>query len=87
MKVVFFYNLRFLDYCLHPYCYFYNVSANISSSLLEASYQEFRQLWKFVCIKYINLIYIYLSYDSSILDIEHSPYYIALGLPQNHKVI
>ena len=23
----------------------------------------------------------------SILDIEHSPYYIALGSPQTHKVI
>ena len=40
-------------------------------------------------IKYISLIYIYLLllYNSSILDIEHSPYYIALGLPQIHKVI
>ena len=26
-------------------------------------------------------------YNSSILDIEHSPYYIALGLPQTYKVI
>ena len=40
-------------------------------------------------IKYINLLYIYLLllYNSSILDIEHSPYYIALSLPQTHKVI
>ena len=39
--------------------------------------------------KYINLICIYLLllYNSSILDIEHSPYYIALGSPQTHKVI
>ena len=38
----------------------------------------------------IYLIYIYsllLLYNSSILDIEHSPYYIPLGLPQTHKVI
>ena len=26
-------------------------------------------------------------YNSSILDIEHSPYYIALGSTQTHKVI
>ena len=39
-------------------------------------------------IRYINLMYIYLLlYNSSILDIEHFPYYIALGLPQTHKVI
>ena len=39
-------------------------------------------------IEYINLIFIYLSslYNSSISDIEHSPNYIALGLPQTHKV-
>ena len=39
---------------------------------------------------YIYLIYIYLLlllYYSSILNIEHSPYYIALGLTQTHKVI
>ena len=28
-----------------------------------------------------------LFYNSSILDIEHSPYYIALGSTQTHKVI
>ena len=39
--------------------------------------------------EYILDIYIYLLllYYSSILDIEHSLYYIALGLPQTHKVI
>ena len=44
---------------------------------------------KFHGIKNINLIYIYLLllYNSSILDIKHSPYYIALGSPQTHKVI
>ena len=43
---------------------------------------------KFHEIKYINLIYIYiLLYDSSILDIEHSPYYIALDSTQTHKVV
>ena len=43
---------------------------------------------KFHGIKYINLIDIYLSlYNSSIQDIKHSPYYIALGLTQTHKVI
>ena len=26
-------------------------------------------------------------YNSSIIDIEHSPYYIALGLTHNHIVI
>ena len=37
----------------------------------------------------IYLIYIYLSllYNSSILDIEHSPYYIALGSAHTHKMI
>ena len=39
-------------------------------------------------IKYINLMNIYLLlYNSSTLDIEHSPYYIALGSTQTHKVI
>ena len=35
------------------------------------------------------LIYIYLLslYESSILDIEHTPYYIALGSTQTHKGI
>ena len=44
---------------------------------------------KFHGIEYINLTYINLSllYNSSILDIEHSPYYIALGSTQIHKVI
>ena len=28
-----------------------------------------------------------LLYNSSVLDIEHSPYYIALGSPQTHKMI
>ena len=44
-----------------------------------------------VCI-YIYQIYIYLLlllllYNSSILNIEHSPHYIALGSTQTHKVI
>ena len=41
--------------------------------------------------EYILDIYIYLLslllYNSSILDIEHSLYYIALGLTHNLKVI
>ena len=43
----------------------------------------------FYGIKYINLIYIYLLllYNSSILDIEHSPYHIALGSIQTQKLI
>ena len=42
-----------------------------------------------VCVYYILGLYIYLLllYNSSILDIEHSPYYIALGLLQTHEVI
>ena len=42
-----------------------------------------------IYIKYMYLIYIYLLllYNSSILYIEHSPYYIALGSTQTHKVI
>ena len=32
-------------------------------------------------------IYIYILCNSSILDIERSPYYIALGSSHNHKVI
>ena len=35
---------------------------------------------------FLKSIYIYM-HNSSILDIEHSPYYIALGSPQTHKVI
>ena len=44
---------------------------------------------KFHGIEYINQIYIYLlsSYNSLILDIPYSPYYIALGSLQTHKVI
>ena len=46
-------------------------------------------------IRYIYQIDIYLLllllllllFNSSILDIEHSPYYIALGLTHTHKVI
>ena len=30
-----FYHWGFLDYCLHLYCYFHNVSANMSSGLLQ----------------------------------------------------
>ena len=45
----------------------------------------------FLWIKYIYLIYIYLLllllYNSSILDIEHSPYHIVLGSTHNHKGI
>ena len=38
--------------------------------------------------KYIYIyIYIYILYNSSILDIEHSQYYIALGSTYTHKVI
>ena len=45
--------------------------------------------WKFI------YIYIYVCvcvcvcalYNSSILDIEHSPYHIALGSPKTHKMI
>ena len=36
---------------------------------------------------YIYLLLLLLFYNSSILDIEHSPYYIALGSPQTLKVI
>ena len=50
--------------------------------------------FKYINIKYMNLIYIYLLlllvvvvYNSFILDIEHSPFFIALGSPQTHKVI
>ena len=44
---------------------------------------NFYKTTKFHGIKYINLIYIYLLllYDSSILDIKHSPNYITLGSP------
>ena len=38
-------------------------------------------------MEYIQrIIYIYI-YNSSILDIEHSPYFIALGSTHTHKVI
>ena len=37
-------------------------------------------------MEYINLIYIHLLYNSSILDIEQSPYYIAIGSPETNKV-
>ena len=44
---------------------------------------------KFHDIKYINLIYRYLLlfYNSSIVDFDHSPYYIALGSTQTPEVI
>ena len=43
----------------------------------------------YIMNEYINLIYIHLLllYNSSILDIEHSPYHIALASTQTHKVI
>ena len=36
---------------------------------------------------YLIYIYLLLLYNSSILDIEYSPYYIALGSTHTHKVI
>ena len=37
--------------------------------------------------KYIsNIYYLSLLYNSSILDIEYSPYHIALGSTHSHKV-
>ena len=46
---------------------------------------KFNELKKYI---YISNTYIYslLLYNGSILDIEHSPYYIALGSTQTHKV-
>ena len=62
-------------------------------------YIAFRYLPEDCCLKKLrrrqtsmtlktNLIYMYLLllYNSSILNIEHSPNYIALGSPQIHKV-
>ena len=62
----------------HIYIYIYNI-LDVYIYLIHGI------LW----IKYIYLIYIYYYYYyySSILDIEHSPYYIELGSPQTHKAI
>ena len=35
MKLNEFYHSGFSDYCLHLYCYIYNVSADMSSGLLQ----------------------------------------------------
>ena len=40
-----------------------------------------------VCVYIYVCIYLLLLYNCSILDIEHSPYYIALGSTQAHEVI
>ena len=40
----------------------------------------------YICNIYLFIIIIIL-YDSSILDIENSPYYIALGSTHTHKGI
>ena len=42
-------------------------------------------IYIYIYIKYISIYYHY--YDSSIVDIEHSLYYIALSSTHNHKVI
>ena len=55
----------------------------------QGSQSKFHELNIYIYI-YIYLIYIYLLlllYNSSNLDIEYSPYYIALGSTQIHKVI
>ena len=36
---------------------------------------------------WVSNIYLLLLYNSSNLDIAHSPYYIALGSTHTHKVI
>ena len=40
-----------------------------------------------MCVYIYIFIYLLLLYNSSILDIEHSPYHIALGSTHAHKVI
>ena len=62
------------------------VSLLFSVAILDMyiKFMEFRPFHKYI---YLIYIYLLLLYDSSILDIEHSLYYIVLGLAQTHKVI
>ena len=79
--------------CVYIYIY---ISNAMEFGLRPLGFMEFLQnnnheavnKMKFHGIKYTYLIFIYLLlYNSSILDIKHSPYYIVLGLLQTHKVI
>ena len=51
----------------------------------QGSQSKFHEL-KIYMLKNIY-IYLFLLYNRSILDIEHSSYYIALGSTQTHEVI
>ena len=55
------------------------------------NFQESTTIWNACTKKIWKLIecttYLFSLYNSSILDIEHSPYCITIGSPQTHKVI
>ena len=85
------FRLRPLDFMLF---FFYKTTIfrhieNDDCCFVKELHETQGSLSKFHGIKYIYLIYIYLSlsYNSSISDSEHSPNYIALGSLQTHKVI
>ena len=55
---------------------------------IERSQSKFHGIKNIHIYIYIYIyIHLFLLYNSSIQDIEHSPYYIAFGSPQTHKVI
>ena len=54
----------------------------VSWSFLQNNYRNCQMI-----VVYLIYIHLLLFYNRSILDIEHSPYYIALGSTHTHKVI
>ena len=94
-------NIKNIDIYIYIYIYIYLIYGKYSATLgfmkffckttiirqltivLQKNFLKPRVAEYFPWIKYILL----LLYDSSILDIEHSPYYIALGLTHTHKVV
>ena len=73
------------------YIYIYVIHEKYSVTLGFMKFIKVYKIYKTTFIRQLrgwNIVYIYYHYhNSSILDIEHSPFYIALGSTYNHKVI
>ena len=79
---------------IYIYIYIYMNVCRVRKNLprFHLNDHHYIYIWIYVWIAWIKYIYqisFYLLslYNISILDIEHSPYYIALGSTQNHKMI
>ena len=85
---------------IYIYIYIYLIHGKYSATLgfrkfikqqLSGRKPQVAEYFPWIKYIYTYLIYIYLLslllYNSSILDIEHSSYYMALGSTHHHKVI